>query len=253
MSAKALLRLAGLLLLVVRNIFQFWLTTLCGRPSREERMAWLHRTCQQLVQRMGWKLRVEGTPPTGGLLVTNHLSYLDILFLGAATPCVFVSKIEVRKWPLFGLCANLSGTIYVNRSSRSNSRDAAVEVEKALAAGVTVLVFPEGTSTDGRELLLFHSTFFEPAVQAGVPVTAAAIGYHADNLPESALCYYGDIHFAPHLLETLGRDGFEAHIRFAEPRMPQGRREAAESAQEQIKDLRAGMAASEGASLESVS
>jgi 1-acyl-sn-glycerol-3-phosphate acyltransferase len=206
-------------------------------------MAWLHKTCRQLTAQLGWRVTVEGSPPTSGLLVTNHLSYLDILFLSTAVPCVFVSKVEVRKWPLFGLCADLCGTIYVDRSNRASSRDAAGEVEKALAAGITVLVFPEGTSTDGSEVLPFHPTFFEPAVQAHVPVTAAAIRYIAGNSLESSLCYYGDIHFAPHLLQTLGRDDFEAQIRFAPPRMPLARRESADYAMEQIKEMRAEMGA----------
>jgi 1-acyl-sn-glycerol-3-phosphate acyltransferase len=206
-------------------------------------MVWLHKTCKQLTSRLGWLVTVEGNPPKSGLLVTNHLSYLDILFLSTAMPCVFVSKIEVKKWPLFGLCADLCGTIYVDRSNRASSRDAAGEVEKALAAGITVLVFPEGTSTDGGELLPFHPTFFEPAVLAHVPVTAAAIRYVAGELPESSLCYFGDIHFAPHLMQTLGRDDFEAQIRFALPRMPIARREAADFAMEQIRGMRAEMGA----------
>ncbi len=169
-----------------------------------------------VLRRLGFRLRVIGGLPTSGLIASNHLSYLDILFYGAAVPCVFVSKAEVRAWPLLGLLAALGGTVFIDRRSAASAAEAAGRIEELLKAGVLVLVFPEGTSSDGSGVLRFYGSLFEPAVRTGAPVTAAAIGYSAGGgAAERDLCYYGDISFAPHLIETLQLPDIVATVRLA--------------------------------------
>jgi len=211
-----------------------------GAATDAGRALWLHRCCRMVLARLGFEMRVIGTPPMRGLVVSNHLSYLDILFYGAAYPCVFVAKAEVRRWPMLGTLAALGGTVFIDRSSAASAAKAAARVQELLAAGVPVLVFPEGTSTDGAAVLRFYPSLFEPAVRAGAPVTAAAIGYSAcGQATERDLCYYGDISFAPHLLQTLRLRGIRATLRFAPAGVVyENRKLAAALAREAVVELR---------------
>jgi lyso-ornithine lipid O-acyltransferase len=205
------------------------------------RAQWLHRSCRIVLRRLGFELRVIGELPTSGLIASNHLSYLDILLYGATVPCVFVSKVEVRDWPLLGLLAALGGTVFIDRKSGASTAEAARRIEELLAAGVLVLVFPEGTSSDGAEVLRFHASLFEPAVRVGAPVTAGAIEYSAGaGATERDLCYYGDISFVPHLIETLQLPEIVATLRFGSPGTVHGdRRQAARQTREAVAGLRA--------------
>jgi lyso-ornithine lipid O-acyltransferase len=209
-------------------------------PSKAERADWLHRSCKLVLRRLGFAVNVQGKPPQNGLIASNHLSYLDILFYGATVPCVFVAKAEVRSWPLLGLLAALGSTVFIQRGSTARAAEAARRIEELLASGVTVLVFPEGTSTDGLGVLHFHSSMFEPAVRTAVPVTAAAIGYSAgQNATENGLCYYGEISFAPHLLKTLRLPEVLATLHFAAPgRVYDDRKQAAVLTRERVVELR---------------
>jgi 1-acyl-sn-glycerol-3-phosphate acyltransferase len=182
---------------------------------------------------------VTGTPPASGLLVSNHLSYLDILTFGAALPCYLVSKIEIGRWPLFGILARAGGTIFVDRSSRSSAESVTEQIAERLKGPVPVLFFPEGTSTDGTKLLHFHSRFFTPAVDAGVPVVAAAVRYIPDDgSPERELCWYGDDTFLLHVWKVLGGPNFSAEIHFGEPRIYSSRRAAADATFAEIEAAR---------------
>jgi len=91
-----------------------------GVPDRTTRARWLQDVCRRALRVFNVHLRVTGSVPSSGLLVCNHLSYLDILIVGATTPCVFVSKCEVRHWPVFGWFASLAGTLFLHRDKRSD-------------------------------------------------------------------------------------------------------------------------------------
>jgi lyso-ornithine lipid O-acyltransferase len=211
-----------------------------GKPSAGGRAEWLYRSCRMVLRRVGFELCIIGKPPANGMIASNHLSYLDILFYGASVPCVFISKIEVRSWPLLGLLAALGGTVFIDRKSAASTAEAARRIEALLRAGVPVLVFPEGTSSDGRGVLRFHPSLFEPAVLVGDQVTAAAIGYSAAGATERDLCYYGEISFAPHLLETLQLPEILATLRFDSPGTIYGdRKQAAALTREAVVGLRA--------------
>ena len=159
-------------------------------------------------------LDCRGPRPGHGLICSNHLSYLDILVYAAATPCVFVSKQEVRRWPAFGFFARCGGTIFLDRKSRASAELAAQQIQQVLGVGVPILLFPEGTSTDGTEVLRFHPTLLEPAIQLQEEIAAAAIAYRAHNVDERDLCWFGDDPFLPHLLRTLTRSRITAHVEF---------------------------------------
>jgi lyso-ornithine lipid O-acyltransferase len=213
-----------------------------GEPSEAGRALWLHRCCKLVLRRLGFGLCVPGELPHCGLIASNHLSYLDILFYGATLPCVFVAKAEVRSWPMLGLLASLGGTVFLDRESASSAAEAARRMQDLLNSGVMVHVFPEGTSSDGSSVLKFYPSLFEPAIRAEVPVTAAAIRYSAGGgAAEEDLCYYGDISFAPHLLSTLQLPEVEATLCFASPgRTFDNRKEAAAQAREEVAAMRGG-------------
>ena len=188
---------------------------------------------------MGIECRVHGDVPTHGLIVSNHLSYLDIVIYGAITPCFFVSKAEVARWPYFGRAARVGGALFVDRSRRSSASDAAKQMEERLRLAMPVLLFPEGTSTDGSVVLRFHTGLFEPAVTGGAAVTAAAIRYQIEGgVSESELCWFGDALFLPHLWKALGTRGFSVEVQFGEPAVYPDRRTASKMTHGQVACMR---------------
>ena len=167
-----------------------------------------------ILRRLGMRVSASGSLPNSGLIVSNHLSYLDILFYAAVMPCIFVSKSEVLSWPVFGLLARCGGTIFVRRDRAASVDEVSSRMREALAAGIPIVLFPEGTSTDGSKVLPFYTALFEPAVQLGAPISSAAIAYTIEDATEAHLCYYGDITFFPHLLDTMGRRGIHGRLQF---------------------------------------
>jgi 1-acyl-sn-glycerol-3-phosphate acyltransferase len=133
----------------------------------------------------------------------------------------------------------MGGTIYVSRERHGANSGAAALMEEALEAGVPVVLFPEGTSSDGRAVLRFRSGFFEPAVRTKALVTAAAIGYASSTAEEAALTYHGEDVFGPHLMRTLGQRDLKARVIFAAMgRRYADRKEAARTTQAEIELLR---------------
>jgi 1-acyl-sn-glycerol-3-phosphate acyltransferase len=160
------------------------------------------------------RLECRGSRPAQGLVCSNHLTYLDILVYAAAAPCVFVSKREVSRWPAFGFFARCGGTIFVDRQSRASADQAVRQIAAVIATGVPVLLFPEGTSTDGATVLRFHPTLLAAAVQQGAEIVPAAIGYRARDVAERELCWFADAPFLPHLLRTMTYEGIVAAVEF---------------------------------------
>jgi 1-acyl-sn-glycerol-3-phosphate acyltransferase len=204
-----------------------------------QRARWLHRSCASILRRLRMRLECRGLRPGQGLVCSNHLSYLDILVYAATTPCLFVSKREVRGWPVFGFFARCGGTIFLDRQSRTSAERAAQEMMGVLESGVPILLFPEGTSTDGSDILRFHPTLLEPAVQLRMETTAAAIGYRARGVEERDLCWFGDAPFVPHLLRTLTRTSIAAEVEFFPDRIAYpDRKTAALELREQVDAMR---------------
>jgi lyso-ornithine lipid O-acyltransferase len=210
-----------------------------SRLRLSQRAHWLQQTCGLVLRRLGVEARCRGHRPGQGLIVSNHLSYLDIPVFAAATPCIFVAKREVRAWPIFGWFARCSGTIFIDRRSRASTDAVAQQMIDVLREGVAVLLFPEGTSTDGSVVLRFHPSLLEPAIALGAEITPAAIAYRMAGGEERDVCYYGDVRFAPHLLEVLGRTGIRAEIEFdPEAETYADRKAAAQRLREKVISLR---------------
>jgi lyso-ornithine lipid O-acyltransferase len=221
------------------SMLRLGLAQLRGGFTLERRALWIHSTARLVMASLGIRAVITGKPPTRGLLVSNHISYLDIVIYAATLPCSMVAKAEVSTWPLFGMMARASGALFVDRSSRSSALAVTEQVAERLRGRLPVLFFPEGTSTDGSDVLRFHSRLFIPAVEAGEPVTAAAIRYVTeDGTPERALCWFGDTLLMPHLWNALGTAGFFAEVRFGEPKVYRHRRDAADQTHDEIAAMR---------------
>lgn len=185
------------------------------RLSQRERSLWLQRSSRRTLAVFSVVTTYEGSPPVRGLLVSNHLSYLDILVLVSLTPAVFVSKSEVKSWPVFGWFARLAGTLFVDRSHRSDVGRMNAEIERKLDDGDVMVLFPEGTSWNDSEVLPFKSSLLEPVIGSKHPLTVGRIGYSLrDGNVSDDVCYWGDATFFPHLLNLMTKQQVVARVRF---------------------------------------
>ena len=171
---------------------------------------------------LGVRLKIVGEAPRLGptLIASNHVGWLDIVILSAVAPLSFIAKREVNGWPFFGSLARLQRTVFVDRDRRhatGNSRD---EMQERLKAGDILVLFPEGTSHDGHEVLPFKSSFFGAAEYEGVvvqPISIAYSGHRNLPMPRRLLplyAWYGDMDLAPHLWEALKTGPIEVTVVF---------------------------------------
>ena len=186
--------------------------------SRQQCAEWLHESCARGLRALDVALEVSGPVPAGGLIASNHLSYLDILAYSAALPCVFVSKAEVEQWPTIGRYARWSGSVFVKRHDRADAARANASVAESLKQSVPVVLFPEGTTTDGSHVLRFHSTMLQPAIDVGAAITPAMIQYELDDGdPSREVAWWGDMPLGPHMWRLLGKRAIRARIVFGKP------------------------------------
>ncbi len=169
---------------------------------------------------MGVECVVEGELPASGAVVSNHLSYLDILLFGSVRPFVMVAKSEVRGWPLVGWLAARAGTVFVVRGGGPPTYPAVnASMAAAYWTGVPVLFFPEGTTTDGSCVLPFRRGLFHSVLNERVPLQVAGLRYSiagdGDATVERDVCWWGDALLAPHLFRLLGLKGVRAEVTFA--------------------------------------
>jgi len=162
---------------------------LIGTKSRRDIK---QRWSRQLLDMFGVELAVSGAT-TGAMRVANHVSWLDIFVINAVSPAVFIAKHDVRSWPLIGWMSSKAGTLYIRRGSRRAAHEASLELTACLKNGIEVVAFPEGTTSDGREVLPFHGALLQGAIAAGVPIQPVALSYATrDERPAQAPVYCGE-------------------------------------------------------------
>lgn len=139
-----------------------------------------------------------------GLIVTNHISWLDVFVLNAVMPMRFVAKSEVRRWPLLGWLCTRAQTLFIERGKARSAARINAEMAELLRHGACLAVFPEGTTSDGKRLLHFHASLLQPAIDAGALVHPIAIRYQdARGAHSAAAAYIGDMSFGASLWHIL--------------------------------------------------
>ena len=195
--------------------------------SPEQREMRVQAWALQFLALWGIHLRVLGQPVSNGpaLMVANHISWLDILVIHAARHCRFVSKSDIRDWPLVGMLATGAGTLYIERTSRKDALRMVKDMASAMRLGDVVAVFPEGTTSDGRELLPFHANLIQAAIEADALVQPMSIKFIDAQSGETSFapCYIGDDTLIGSMWRTLKASRIEAVVHFGELQAANGR------------------------------
>lgn len=201
-------------------------------------MALKQRWSADILRALGIRLAIHSkTVPGATLVVANHISWLDIFVINATFPAAFVAKADMRRWPLIGWLAAQNDTIFLRRGSRGHARLIQAEIVAKLSAGKPVVIFPEGTTTDGSQVLRFHSALLQPALATGYPVTPLALSYHCpDGQRSLAPRYDGDISLGASLANLLACQELEARLTACSPMAaePAERKETARAARATI-------------------
>jgi len=191
-ALRAVLRLLGATLHALHGalICAFVFPRLDAR-QRMQRVGWWSA---RLLRVLGISLEAQGTPHAGPLLiVANHVSWLDILAINAVQPARFVSKADVRRWPLIGYLVACGGTLFIERERKRDALRVVHQIAQALTAREIVAVFPEGTTGEGRTVLPFHANLLQAAIATETPVQAITLRYRdATSAFSPAAAYVGD-------------------------------------------------------------
>ncbi|UZD92056.1 lysophospholipid acyltransferase family protein [Cognatishimia activa] len=203
-SVIAMIMLFGIVSLTLIRIFEKPIFGI-RRPVGSFVPALVSRLCLRV---MGIRFQTQGTPMrTGGAVVANHSSWLDIFTLNAKNPVFFVSKAEVARWPGIGFIAKIAGTVFIARDRKEAAAQKQL-FEDCLAAGQKLLFFPEGTSTDALRVLPFKSTlfaaFFADGLKEHMQIQPVTVNYHAPEGEDSRFYgWWGDMDFGAHMLQML--------------------------------------------------
>jgi 1-acyl-sn-glycerol-3-phosphate acyltransferase len=209
--------------------------------SAERRKREIEHWSLSMLDLLNIRLFLHGKPPQYSgralMVVSNHVSFLDIFAVNAVVPSRFVAKSEMRTWPLVGWLATRSGSLFIDRSRRLDTMRIKHEVSAALKAGDVFAVFPEGTTTDGSTVLKFHASLIEPALEADAAVQPVALWYERTD---GSLCEEASYSGGKSMWETLmgitSQHEIRVHVCFLDPIQTVGRhrRDIANEAREAI-------------------
>ncbi len=206
---------------VMLHVIQGLATTALVFPllRMPERYALIRRWSRQLLRMLRVSTRIEGLPegdlPGNLLIVANHISWLDIFVLHAVRPSRFIAKAEVRRWPVLGHLVAGCGTLFLDRGRRKDAHRINEQARSALAAGDTIAIFPEGTTSDGRSVLPFRSSLLQPIVDAGGHLQPVAIRYLGPGgIHNDAPAYVGETTFLDSFWRVLGERRLVVELTF---------------------------------------
>jgi len=226
-SVRAVLRILGMLV-VTGALFPF---LLAGRTIRR-RQRIIRVWARAMARCLSLHTTVEGTPPSGGfVLVSNHVSYLDILLFLQFVDIVFVAMSQLRTVPVISTVVAAAGTIFIDRSSKRDALRVVGEIESIVQRGGGVVLFPEATSSDGKDVLPFKPALLEAAAREGRPVHYAVLRYR-----QPGVAWWGDIPLVPQLRGLLGMPRIDASIEFCGSVTATDRRELAQKLWTEIRE-----------------
>lgn len=237
--ALPLVKLLRLMAELVRAVLILWLHY--PRLDRTQQLDQVQRWAQRVLLILNIEIQCNGSPPAtcAGLVVANHLSWLDILVLQSLLPGVFVAKAEVQRWPLIGWMAQACATIFVKRSSPRSTRAMVEHTVAALEQGYSVVGFPQGTSADGSDLALFHANLFEGAIKAGAPVQPVTLRYldAQTGLPADAALFIDNMTLLGSLRNVMATSSIrtQVHIGACMPSQGHTRKSLAKQAHQRIR------------------
>jgi 1-acyl-sn-glycerol-3-phosphate acyltransferase len=218
-----------LLLGLAIQITTFWWLPLATRR------AIIIRWSRMLLGILGVRVRHFGQlPGDGTMVVMNHISWIDIFVLMAVSPSRFVAKAEIARWPVLGWLVAMAGTEFIDRGKRHAVRATLHAIRDKMLAGDRVAVFPEGTTSDGTQLLQFHANLLQAAVEAGRPVIPIALSYTERGEPSVAAAYIGDMTLLESIVRICRARAHEARLDVLPPIVTDGqtRHQLAEQARE---------------------
>lgn len=200
------------------------------------------RWSKKLVRLLGIHLHVVGTPPSlysnNTLIVSNHISWVDIFIINAVCPARFIAKSEIAGWPIMGWLCKKAGTLFIDREKARDTRRINSLISSELAAGGCVAFFPEGTTTEGEDILKFSGALFQPAIMAKSIIQPVAILYaDKEGRFTTTTAYVGDTSLKTTLTNMLSSKGTSASTVFLPPQMAEGqdRKTITKSCEESIR------------------
>lgn len=197
---------------------------------------WHRRVCKIFAVRVKTFGEINQTP---SLFVINHISWFDIPALGSSVPVHFLSKDEVNSWPIIGWLANKTGTLFIKRGSQGAAQESIRNISQALSNGGHVIIFPEGTTTDGTSVKRFHSRLFQAAIDAQTSVQPVALLYPHEKGVHPKAPFIGDTQFLTSTLDMMSESHIDTEIHFLPPinSAESNRDELASKCQAQIQTL----------------
>jgi len=215
-----------------------------AKKARSFRLRQTSRYSQRVLRSLGVTVTVEGTPTDSStLIVSNHLSYLDVLAFSSIRPAIFVTSVEVRETAVLGTLCKAGGSLFVERRKFAALKEEVSAISQLLSDGFSVVLFPEGTSSCGEVLLPFRKSLLDAAVTAQSSVQPVCLNYRAANAnpldatSRDSIFYYGDMDFFSHLRRLLALKSVDLTVRWLTPIASSrtlGRKDLADSAYDQI-------------------
>lgn len=205
--------LLGLLLAIILSLSlgSSWYTHMAGKQIK---VMWT----KGIALILGLKIKREGKiSEDPRLIVSNHISWLDIVAIGATQPCVFIAKSTVVNWPIIGYLAKMSGTLFVDRQNRKDLYKVMEKSKSAIDEGLSLVFFPEATTTNGKEIKTFHPSIYQTAIDTHSTTQAVAICYPVDACQISAAPYIDDDSFISHLIRILKTPGIDVTLHYCTP------------------------------------
>jgi len=218
LSSLVILSISGLVLMGIYSNREK--NSPINQKQKEIRQWWL----KKVVEIVGIKLTTIGNKPKAtdsALWVANHVSWLDIPIIGSEGVS-FLSKAEIRKWPVIGWLGEKGGTVFIQRGGKNASQQASTKIADSILLGDSVLVFPEATTTNGKDVKRFHARIFAPVIDRELAVQPVAIRYLDENGNHHPSIEWSDESFISNVMKILAETNIHVEVHFLEPLVNHG-------------------------------